>query len=100
MKFIFIIVPVHKDHYENLYCVVSGEKHFTLLPPTDQPFIPYGLYLNVLNRPNMHQYEITGRKFVSYGYISMRNLLWRRLRLVGEKGQSVLKSWYKIHAFS
>ncbi|XP_074270495.1 lysine-specific demethylase JMJ32 [Silene latifolia] len=25
----------HKDHYENLYAVVSGEKHFTLLPPTD-----------------------------------------------------------------
>ncbi|KAM7254774.1 hypothetical protein ACFE04_020015 [Oxalis oulophora] len=25
----------HKDHYENLYAVVSGKKHFTLLPPTD-----------------------------------------------------------------
>lgn len=25
----------HKDHYENLYAVVSGEKHFILLPPTD-----------------------------------------------------------------
>ncbi|CAM8927948.1 unnamed protein product [Rhodiola kirilowii] len=25
----------HKDHYENLYAVVSGEKHFVLLPPTD-----------------------------------------------------------------
>jgi len=25
----------HKDHYENLYVVVSGEKHFLLLPPTD-----------------------------------------------------------------
>ncbi|XP_021835271.2 lysine-specific demethylase JMJ32 [Spinacia oleracea] len=25
----------HKDHYENLYAVVSGEKHFLLLPPTD-----------------------------------------------------------------
>lgn len=35
-------VSVHKDHYENLYCVVSGEKHFILLPPTDRPFIPYG----------------------------------------------------------
>lgn len=33
---------VHKDHYENLYCVVSGEKHFVLLPPTDRPFVPYG----------------------------------------------------------
>ncbi|KAL6008647.1 Lysine-specific demethylase jmj32 [Asimina triloba] len=25
----------HKDHYENMYAVVSGEKHFLLLPPTD-----------------------------------------------------------------
>ncbi|KAM9707903.1 bifunctional peptidase and (3S)-lysyl hydroxylase JMJD7 [Menidia menidia] len=38
------ITSMHKDPYENLYCVVSGEKHFILLPPTDRPFIPYGLY--------------------------------------------------------
>ena len=25
----------HKDHYENLYVVVAGEKRFLLLPPTD-----------------------------------------------------------------
>ncbi|XP_059663098.1 lysine-specific demethylase JMJ32 [Cornus florida] len=25
----------HKDHYENLYAVVTGEKNFLLLPPTD-----------------------------------------------------------------
>ncbi|KAK4368823.1 hypothetical protein RND71_012615 [Anisodus tanguticus] len=25
----------HKDHYENVYAVVCGEKHFLLLPPTD-----------------------------------------------------------------
>jgi jumonji domain-containing protein 7 len=24
------------DHYENLYVVIAGEKHFTLFPPTDQ----------------------------------------------------------------
>ncbi|TRZ00661.1 hypothetical protein DNTS_013000 [Danionella cerebrum] len=35
---------VHKDHYENLYCVISGEKEFILLPPSDRPFIPYELY--------------------------------------------------------
>lgn len=46
-----VSVPVHKDHYENLYCVVSGEKHFILLPPTDRPFIPYG---NHSNRPALH----------------------------------------------
>uniref|UniRef100_A0A4W3JJN3 Jumonji domain containing 7 n=1 Tax=Callorhinchus milii TaxID=7868 RepID=A0A4W3JJN3_CALMI len=35
------VTSLHKDHYENLYCVISGEKHFLLLPPTDRPFIPY-----------------------------------------------------------
>ncbi|KAL2613668.1 hypothetical protein R1flu_025360 [Riccia fluitans] len=29
------VTSFHKDHYENLYAVVAGEKHFTLLPPTD-----------------------------------------------------------------
>ena len=35
-------ISVHKDHYENLYCVVKGYKIFILIPPTDQAFIPYG----------------------------------------------------------
>ena len=34
----------HKDHYENLYAVLSGEKTFTLLPPYDF----YRLYLQQL----------------------------------------------------
>jgi len=29
----------HKDHYENLYLVVRGEKIFTLLPPAVVPFL-------------------------------------------------------------
>lgn len=40
-------VSVHKDHYENLYCVISGEKHFILLPPSDRPCIPYGNHSNL-----------------------------------------------------
>lgn len=32
---------MHKDPYENIYCVVSGEKNFILHPPTDLPWIPY-----------------------------------------------------------
>ncbi|XP_075396036.1 bifunctional peptidase and (3S)-lysyl hydroxylase JMJD7-like [Tenrec ecaudatus] len=27
------VTSLHKDHYENLYCVLSGEKHFLLHPP-------------------------------------------------------------------
>jgi jumonji domain-containing protein 7 len=26
---------LHKDHYENFYCVVKGQKNFTLLPAAD-----------------------------------------------------------------
>jgi jumonji domain-containing protein 7 len=33
------ISSLHKDPYENLYVVVSGKKTFTLLPPTDTPFL-------------------------------------------------------------
>jgi jumonji domain-containing protein 7 len=29
------ITSYHKDHYENLYCMISGKKSFRLLPPTD-----------------------------------------------------------------
>ncbi|XP_002731421.1 bifunctional peptidase and (3S)-lysyl hydroxylase Jmjd7 [Saccoglossus kowalevskii] len=38
------VTSMHKDHYENLYCVIRGEKHFILLPPTDMLYVPYGLY--------------------------------------------------------
>ncbi|XP_043841467.1 bifunctional peptidase and (3S)-lysyl hydroxylase JMJD7 isoform X3 [Dromiciops gliroides] len=38
------VTSLHKDHYENLYCVISGEKHFILHPPSDRPFIPHELY--------------------------------------------------------
>uniref|UniRef100_A0A8C2HCB1 Cupin-like domain-containing protein n=1 Tax=Cyprinus carpio TaxID=7962 RepID=A0A8C2HCB1_CYPCA len=33
---------LHKNHYGNLYCVISGQKEFILLLPMDRPFIPYG----------------------------------------------------------
>ncbi|XP_012535168.1 bifunctional peptidase and (3S)-lysyl hydroxylase JMJD7 isoform X2 [Monomorium pharaonis] len=38
------ITSMHKDPYENIYCVVSGEKNFILHPPTDLPWIPYRNY--------------------------------------------------------
>ncbi|XP_061898457.1 bifunctional peptidase and (3S)-lysyl hydroxylase JMJD7 isoform X2 [Entelurus aequoreus] len=38
------VTSLHKDPYENVYCVVSGQKNFILLPPTERPFLPYGLY--------------------------------------------------------
>ncbi|XP_035827441.1 bifunctional peptidase and (3S)-lysyl hydroxylase Jmjd7 isoform X2 [Aplysia californica] len=38
------VTSMHKDPYENLYCVVSGHKDFLLLPPTDLPYLPYEKY--------------------------------------------------------
>ena len=29
------VTSFHKDHYENIYAVITGEKTFTLLPPCD-----------------------------------------------------------------
>lgn len=34
------ITSMHKDPYENMYCVISGYKDFILIPPTDLPFVP------------------------------------------------------------
>lgn len=29
---------MHKDHYENIFCVASGKKSFTICPPADSIF--------------------------------------------------------------
>jgi hypothetical protein len=41
LVYFFCCVSVHKDPFENIYCVVSGYKDFILHPPTDRPWIPY-----------------------------------------------------------
>lgn len=33
------ISSLHQDPYENIYCVISGEKKFTLYPPTDEVYL-------------------------------------------------------------
>lgn len=43
------VTSLHKDPYENIYCVVSGFKDFILIPPTEYPKIaretyPTGIY--------------------------------------------------------
>lgn len=35
---------MHKDPYENIYCVIDGHKDFILIPPTDLPYVPYKNY--------------------------------------------------------
>jgi peptidyl-lysine (3S)-dioxygenase / protease len=34
------ISSLHKDYFENMYCVIRGTKTFTLMPPTDIAFVP------------------------------------------------------------
>ena len=41
------VTSLHKDHYENIYCVLAGEKTFTLFPPTDLPFLEERSYRSV-----------------------------------------------------
>ena len=36
------VSAMHKDHYENLFYVLSGEKVFTICPPADIPFLYEG----------------------------------------------------------
>eukprot|EP01080_Neovahlkampfia_damariscottae_P005490 gene5490-9308_t len=38
------ITSVHKDHYENIYTVIKGKKHFTLYPPTNLPYLYQKFY--------------------------------------------------------
>jgi len=42
---------LHKDHYENLYVVVAGVKHFTLLPPADY----HRMYMQKYRTAKYHQ---------------------------------------------
>ena len=39
-----MLVSVHKDPYENIYCVIAGYKDFLLIPPSDAPWVPYKKY--------------------------------------------------------
>lgn len=60
---------VHKDPYENVYCVIDGYKDFILIPPTDLPCVPYkkysvGVFKNVT--PDSFSVEI-GAKEVGDG---------------------------------
>ena len=40
----------HKDPYENMYCVVRGEKVFMLVPPTGAPFVDERPFAQAIHR--------------------------------------------------
>ncbi|KAH8379282.1 hypothetical protein KR009_003991 [Drosophila setifemur] len=38
------VTSMHKDPYENMYCVVAGRKDFILIPPHQLSCVPRGIY--------------------------------------------------------
>lgn len=64
------ITSLHKDPYENMYCVISGFKDFTLIPPTDYPYVPIelypmGMYKTSNSNGEMFIDPVTNGRFVS-----------------------------------
>ena len=49
------VTALHRDNYENIYCQVSGQKHFVLLPPIEAPcvnenIVPCAAYENTSSK--------------------------------------------------
>ncbi|KAF7355320.1 JmjC domain-containing protein 7 [Mycena sanguinolenta] len=51
------VTSIHTDPYENIYTVVRGSKHFTLLPPTDGWCLKGATVTAALDYPLMHFLE-------------------------------------------
>lgn len=49
---------MHKDPYENIYCVIDGYKDFILIPPTDLPYVPYKKYPQAVFKRVDDQWDI------------------------------------------
>ncbi|KAK9722874.1 Cupin-like domain [Popillia japonica] len=53
------ITSMHKDPYENIYCVIDGYKDFILVPPTDLPWVPHNTYKKgIFKNVTTDSYEI------------------------------------------
>lgn len=42
------VTSMHKDPYENIYCVISGFKDFILIPPIDVHLVPRQTYQSAI----------------------------------------------------
>lgn len=47
-----LLLTVHKDPYENIYCVITGYKDFILIPPIDLHNIPRKKYPSAIYARN------------------------------------------------
>lgn len=45
---------MHKDPYENIYCVISGFKDFILIPPVDVHLVPRKTYQSAIFESDDH----------------------------------------------
>ncbi|CAH2097679.1 unnamed protein product [Euphydryas editha] len=52
------VTSMHKDPYENIYCVIDGYKDFILIPPTDLPYVPYKRYPQAEFKRNGDKWDI------------------------------------------
>mmetsp|Transcript_9793 Transcript_9793/g.16042 ORF Transcript_9793/g.16042 Transcript_9793/m.16042 type:complete len:407 (+) Transcript_9793:154-1374(+) len=54
------VSSMHKDHYENLFYVCSGQKEFVLCPPADVVFLQEGEFSSGTFCPRMHDNNEAG----------------------------------------
>ncbi|CAH2237643.1 jg11323 [Pararge aegeria aegeria] len=52
------VTSMHKDPYENIYCVIDGHKDFILIPPTDLPYVPYKRYTQAIFQRTENKWDI------------------------------------------
>ncbi|XP_050307019.1 bifunctional peptidase and (3S)-lysyl hydroxylase Jmjd7 isoform X2 [Anthonomus grandis grandis] len=56
------VTSMHKDPYENIYCVIDGFKDFILIPPCDLPYVPYKKYpVKQYQNVTPYGFEVTDR---------------------------------------
>lgn len=82
------VTSMHKDPYENIYCVVSGYKDFILIPPTDVPNVPRKKYQSAVYKTNrngqMDVEPIFDGKYKFFGISTSMclNLKWITMKTV------------------
>ena len=64
------VTSLHKDFYENMYAVLSGEKIFHLFPPTDVAFFEEGSY-RPLHYRHSAEAEFSGRVPIKKSYLAL-----------------------------
>lgn len=83
------VTSFHKDHYENLYAVVAGEKVFTLLPPCDS------------FRMHLQQYPVASYEDSSNGLQAVlqqdSNVLWSPIEDLADGSSSQDLQQYALY---